>query len=198
MKRTVSTQCSVVLLACAGVMPAFNASHAAAITPSVTGDAVAAAIGDRINFAAAANGGVAFSSSDLGPAYAYDRLNDGVIDNSGNSWIPATTGTAEFAGVRFETPYTVAAVVFSGQIGYNGRSAGTWSLQYTTDPEVQTTTAWTEIGAYVYTEPAAPRRCRGRCSTSRRWRTLQACGLCCRTPPAASSFACRNLRHTSQ
>lgn len=80
MKRTVSTSFGAVLLVCASAVSALNTSNAASITPSVTGDAVAAAIGTRMNIAAAANGGVAFSSSDLGPAYASDRLNDGVID----------------------------------------------------------------------------------------------------------------------
>ena len=153
MKRTVSTSFGAVLLVCASAVSALNTSNAASISPSVTGDAVAAAIGTRMNIAAAANGGVAFSSSDLGPAYASDRLNDGVIDHSGNSWIPATTGTSEYAAVQLGSPATIAAVVYSGQIGYNGRSAGTWSLQYTTDPQVRTTAAWTEIGTYIYTEP---------------------------------------------
>ena len=74
-----------------GLKPHFPASlflaaatataQAASLTPIAVGDAaVAAALAGRANVALASGGGVAFSSSDLGPAYAWDRVNDGVIE----------------------------------------------------------------------------------------------------------------------
>jgi len=52
---------------------------------------VSAAIAGRPNHALASVGGVAFSSTDLTPDYAAARVNDGVINQTGNSWIPSTT-----------------------------------------------------------------------------------------------------------
>lgn len=130
-------------------------ANAAGLTPIAVGDAdVTAAIAGRANLALASGGGVAFSSSDLGPAYAWDRVNDGVTDGSGNSWIPATTAGTEFVAVKPAGPSTVGTVVWSGQAGYNGRSAGTWILQYTTDASPAAGSTWTEIGTYTYSEPA--------------------------------------------
>jgi hypothetical protein len=126
---------------------------AAALSPAATGDAnVAALLAGRANHALASAGGVAFSSTDLGPDYAAPRVNDGVIDHTGNSWIPSTTAPTDFVAVRFGAAQTVSALVFHGQTGYNGRSAGTWSLQYTTDASPAAGSAWNEIGTYTYAE----------------------------------------------
>jgi hypothetical protein len=100
----------------------------------------------------ASAGGVPFSSSDLNANYAANRLNDGAINNDGNSWIQATAVAGDYAGVVLPGPSTVAAIVFGGQTGYNGRSGGTWSLQYTLDADPVASTNWTEIGTYVYSE----------------------------------------------
>lgn len=67
---------------------------------------------------------MAFSSTDLTPDYAVPRVNDGVIDHSGNSWIPSTTTATDFVALKFASVQTVSAIVFHGQTGYNGRSAG--------------------------------------------------------------------------
>jgi hypothetical protein len=126
---------------------------AAAISPSTTGDTgVAAVIGARANLALASAGGVAFSSSDLTPDYAAPRVNDGVINQTGNSWIQAGVGGSEFVGVRLAAPAAVAGIVFHGETGYNGRSGGTWVLQYTKDATPSGSSTWTEIGTYVYNE----------------------------------------------
>ena len=128
---------------------------AATLTPAATGDApVSATIAGRANHALASGGGAAFSSTDLTPAYAAARVNDGVIDHSGNSWIPTTTATTDFVAVSFASAQTVGAIVFHGQTGYNGRSAGTWSVQYTTDAAPTAGSTWTEIGIYTYAEPS--------------------------------------------
>jgi hypothetical protein len=153
MKRTVSSHIGMVLLACASLAPMLNTSRAASLTPIATGDAVVGATGDRANLALASGGGVPFSSSDLTDNYASDRVNDGVNDNTGNSWISLTTGTNEYVGVTLPGPSTISAMVFDGETGYGGRSAGTWSLQYTLAADPATTTSWTEIGEYVYSEP---------------------------------------------
>ena len=148
---TIRTTLTALLLAATGIPPA----NAASVTPVATGDApVSAAIAGRSNHALASGGGVAFSSTDLGAAYASPRVNDGVIDHSGNSWIPSTTASTDFVAVKFGAAQTVGAIVFHGQTGYNGRSAGTWSLQYTTDAAPAAGSAWTEIGAYTYAEPS--------------------------------------------
>jgi hypothetical protein len=127
---------------------------AATLSPSAVGnDAVSAAIDGRPNLALASAGAEAFSSSNLGAAYAAPRVNDGVINNSGNSWIPATTANTEFVGVKFPGAVTVAGAVWHGQTGYNGRSGGTYHLQYTTDPDPSGSSTWTLIGTYTYTEP---------------------------------------------
>jgi hypothetical protein len=130
-------------------------ADAATITPGATGSApVAAAIAGRANLALASAGSLAFSSSDLTPDYAFPRVNDGVIDNlSGNSWIALTTAAGEFVGVTLSAPANVSAVVWHGQTGYNGRSAGTWRLEYTTDASPTGASSWTEIGTYTYAEP---------------------------------------------
>jgi hypothetical protein len=129
------------------------ASQAAVLTPSVVGDAaVAAAIQDHANLALASGGAVAFSSSDLGPAYGFDRVNDGVIDHSGNTWIPLDTAASQFVAVAFLEPTAIAAVVFHGQTGHNGRSGGTWRLEYTRDASPSGSSAWAEIGTYTYAE----------------------------------------------
>ena len=62
-------------------------------------------------------------------------MNDGIIDNSGFSWIPATNATNEYVGVNFLFPITLAAVVWQGQTGYNGRSGGNYTLEYTSDTD---------------------------------------------------------------
>ncbi len=130
-------------------------ANAASLTPAVTDDApVSTAIAGRTNHALASGGGVAFSSTDLGPAFASPRVNDGVIDHTGNSWIPTTTASTDFVAVKFGAAQSVGAIVFHGQTGYNGRSAGTWSLQYTTDAAPAAGSAWTEIGTYTYAEPS--------------------------------------------
>src|SRR5216117_1473467 len=126
---------------------------AATLTPGVVGDVdVAAAVAGRANVALASAGGVAFSSSDLGPNYSAPDVNDGVIDHTGFSWIPATANVNEFVGVRFAGANTLGAVVWHGQTGYNGRSGATYSLQYSTDPNPGAGSTWTAIGAYTYTE----------------------------------------------
>ena len=130
-------------------------ANAASLTPAATDDApVSTAIAGRSNHALASGGGVAFSSTDLGPAFASPRVNDGVIDHTGNSWIPTTTASTDFVAVKFGAAQSVGAIVFHGQTGYNGRSAGTWSLQYTKDAAPAAGSAWTEIGTYTYAEPS--------------------------------------------
>lgn len=151
-------------LAAAILAATLAGAPATALTPIAVGEeAVTAVLAGRANLALASGGGVAFSSSDLGTAYAWDRLNDGVRDGSGNSWIPATTGGAEFAAVKFAAASTVGTVAWSGQAGYNGRSAGTWVLQYTTAAAPSAGSTWTEIGTYLYAEPSCntpmPRTC---------------------------------------
>ena len=129
-------------------------ANAATLNPADVGDApVSTAIAGRANHALASGGGVAFSSSDLTPAFAAPRVNDGVIDHSGNSWIPTTTAVTDFVAVKFGSAQTVGAIVFHGQTGYNGRSAGIWSLQYTTDAAPTAGSTWAEIGTYTYVEP---------------------------------------------
>jgi hypothetical protein len=137
---------------------------AANLTPIAVGDpAVTITLAGRPDLALASGGAVAFSSSDLTPDYAAPSVNDGVIDHSGNSWIPLTTGGAEFVAVRFTSASVVGTVVWSGQTGYNGRSAGTWVLQYTTDASPAAGSTWIEIGTYIYAEPTCgspmPRTC---------------------------------------
>lgn len=145
--------CAVWLVVGWLVAPATELS-AAPLTPSATADGpVASAIGGRPNFALTNFGGTTFSSSDLNAAYAAPRANDGVINHSGNSWIPASTASNEFIAVKFATPIIAQAVVWHGQTGYNGRSAGLWSLQYTRAPNPSATSSWTEIGTYTYNEP---------------------------------------------
>lgn len=141
------------LLACASLAPMLATSNAASLTPLATGlDAVTGVIGGRPNLALAGAGGVPFSSSDLNASYAADRVNDGAINNDGNSWIQLTPVAGDYVGVTLPGPSTVAAIVFGGQPGYNGRSGGTWSVQYTLEADPVTSTNWTEIGSYVYTE----------------------------------------------
>lgn len=141
------------LLALAILASASVSATAATLTPAADGDLpVAAAIGGRSNLALSSGGGVAFSSSDLTPDYGPTWVNDGVIDQSGSSWMPATTGSSEYVGVKFPSAIALGAVVWHGQTGYNGRSGGTWSLQYTTDPAASDASAWTEIGTYIYSE----------------------------------------------
>jgi Concanavalin A-like lectin/glucanases superfamily len=128
-------------------------TSAATLVPGATGDAaVAAAIAGRPNLALASAGATAFSSSDLGATWSAPDVNDGVTDQFGNSWIPATTDATEFIGIAFPNPITLGAVVWHGQTGYNGRSAGTWSLQYTTEANPGAGSTWTDIGTYVYVE----------------------------------------------
>jgi hypothetical protein len=140
------------------------AAQPATLIPGATGDAaVTDLVAGRPNLALASGGATAFSSSDLTPDYAAPRVNDGVADNSGNSWIPASTAGTEFVALKLAAAGAVGAVAWSGQTGYNGRSAGTWLVQYTTDPNPAAGSAWTDIGAYTYTEDTCaspmPRTC---------------------------------------
>jgi hypothetical protein len=131
-----------------------SAVSAATLSPSAAGaEAVAAAIDGRSNLALASAGAEAFSSSNLGPNYEAPRVNDGVIDHTGFSWIPAATEPTEYVGVKFPGAVNVGAVVWHGQTGYNGRSGGTYSLQSTSAPDPSGESTWTEIGTYTYTEP---------------------------------------------
>lgn len=131
----------------------FGAAQAASITPGAVGDtAVTAAIGGRPNLALASAGSVAFSSSDLGPNYTSADVNDGVTDHTGFSWIQATATTGDFVGVALAAPTTLDSVVWHGQEGYNGRSGGDWTLEYTTDANPGPGSAWTAIGTYTYAE----------------------------------------------
>ncbi len=148
---TLRTTLPAVLL----VSASFSLANAASLTPAATGAAsVGAAVAGRSNHALASAGGVAFSSTDLTPDYAAARVNDGVVDHSGNSWIPSTTASSDFVAVKFGAAQTLGAVVFHGQTGYNGRSAGTWSVQYTKDAAPAAGSTWTEIGTYIYAEPS--------------------------------------------
>jgi len=152
MKTRIQIELAVATISLAWLCAVPN-SGAATLTPGATGDAaVAAATSGRPNLALATGGAVAFSSSDLTPAYAAPRVNDGVINHSGNSWIPVTTASTEFVGVAFPAPITLAAVVWHGQTGYNGRSGGTWRLEYTSDSSPSGSSTWTEIGTYIYSE----------------------------------------------
>ena len=123
------------------------------LTPAATGTAsVAAAINGRSNAALASSGATAFASSQLTAAYSPNRVNDGIIDDSGNSWIELTTASTQYVGVAFPSAMTLSAVVWQGQTTYNGRSGGTWLLQYTTDASPGGSSTWKQIGTYVYTE----------------------------------------------
>src|SRR6266436_6157465 len=118
------------LLFCASLLTAWRSAQAASLTPVATdpltgGPSVPAAIGGRINLALATNGAAAFASSSLGAGFLPSRVNDGVTDNTGNSWIAATVNTNEYVAIAFSNAITLAAVVWEGQIGYNGRSSGT-------------------------------------------------------------------------
>src|SRR6185503_3062625 len=125
----------------------------ATISPGSTGDGpVAAAIAGRPNLCLASAGGVSFSSSDLGPNYSAPDVNDGVIDHSGFSWIPATATAGEFVGVGFPVPAEVDSVVWHGQTAYNGRSGGVYSLEYSKDANPNGASSWIAIGSYTYTE----------------------------------------------
>src|SRR4030095_11182767 len=106
----------------------------------------------RPNFCLGALGGVAFSSSELGPNYSASDVNDGVIDHSGFSWIPANASSGQFVGVAFAAPADVDSVVWHGQTGYNGRSGATYSLEYSQDANPTASSSWMAIGNYTYTE----------------------------------------------
>jgi hypothetical protein len=141
------------LLASAVLAATLGSAPAATLTPVAVGDpAVNAAIGGLVNLALASGGATAFASSEIAANYDAGDVNDGLSDNSGYAWIPATTGTNEFVAVQFASPITLAEVVWLGEQGYNGRSGGTYSLQYTTDANPSTNSIWTEIGTYTYTE----------------------------------------------
>jgi hypothetical protein len=141
------------LLAGAVLAATLGWASAATLSPVVTGDAaVSAALSGLPNKALASGGASAFSSSDIGANYDAGDVNDGLSDNSGFSWIPSTTASNEFVAVQFPSPITLASVVWLGEQGYNGRSGGTYSLQYTTDSSPSTNSTWTEIGTYTYSE----------------------------------------------
>ena len=146
------TAVRLVVGSCEGTQTAVQEFEAyAPMVVVATGDAaVATALAGAPNLALASAGGLPFSSSDLTPDYAANRVNDGVIDGSGNSWIPLTTANTEYVGVEFASPLTLGAVVWQGQNGYANRSDGTYSLEYTTDPAPSSSSAWTQIGIYVY------------------------------------------------
>ena len=124
---------------------------AVTLTPIAVGDApVVAAVAGRQNIALASLGGVSFASSSLGTTWTNTCVNDGLIANNGASWIPLTTAGTEYVAVKFTNAITLAAVVWHGQNGYAGRSDGTYSLEYTTDPVPSGISTWTQIGIYTY------------------------------------------------
>ena len=141
------------LLVWLGVVITCFTAKGQVLTPTATGTAsVAATINSRPNLALASLGAAAFASSQLGANYGAVNVNDGIINDSGFSWIPLNTASTQYVAVAFASPITLSTVVFQGQAGYTGRSGGTWLLQYTTDAAVSGSSTWKQIGTYVYTE----------------------------------------------
>ncbi len=98
-------------------------------------------------------GAVAFAKDVLPapPSHTIPHVNDGVFGNS-NSWIGNTLNS--FCGVSFgATAVNIGSVAWGRDNtgGYTDRSAGTYTLEYTTVPNPnETTTAWTLIGTVNY------------------------------------------------
>ena len=84
------------------------------------------------------NGGISFASSVLNTSYSVPSLNDGYHAGEGNSFILSTaesTGDTPsgFCGIALPTASTIDRIAFGSQLGYNSRSVGNYTLQYTTD-----------------------------------------------------------------
>lgn len=119
-----------------------------------TGNPVAA------NLANAA-GAIAFAK-DLLPGFAahtIPHLNDGLYGNA-NSWIG--NSDPSFAGVNLNGSFTISQMAFGrDNLGtFNGRTAGTYELQYTTvaNPDENTSDgSWTTIDTVTHTNASAIR-----------------------------------------
>ena len=84
------------------------------------------------------NGGVSFASSILNTAYSVPQLNDGYHSGEANSFILSTAESvgdhpSGFCGIALPSASTIDRIAFGSQVGYNMRSAGNYTLQYTTD-----------------------------------------------------------------
>jgi hypothetical protein len=113
------------------------------------------------NLAGVSSGAIPFTSSDLGPEigvpfHSAVNLNDEVYGN-GNSWIGGDTNPfpTPFAGVALNGAFTLRSIAFgrSNDGAFTDRNLGLYSLQYTTEPSPDATTAdanWTTIGTLDY------------------------------------------------
>jgi hypothetical protein len=122
-----------------------------------------------VNVAAQERGGVPFGSGSL-PGYCtndnsgmgvgfggegihcFDNINDGISGNT-NSWIPGPNtadGGKRFAGVKFLASETIYGVSLSRDAAgrYNDRTGGTFTLEYSTDPNVDQN-GWCTAGTFT-------------------------------------------------
>lgn len=114
------------------------------------------------NFALASNGGMSFTSSDLGPQLSIPfhvaaNLNDGFYGNA-NSWISADSdpGPQAFGGVLLGSTINLTSVAWGRDNGNDGgdccggqlsdRTLGVYTLQFTADNGQN----WTTIGTLDY------------------------------------------------
>jgi hypothetical protein len=129
--------------------------------------------GPSNNIALAANGTVAFASSEYGVVHFVPNLNDGLYGNL-HSWIPSPSDADPFCGLVFPSAVLITNIAWSrdngdttpGDTGCGGtcvdRNVGTYTLQYTTvlTPDVNTTdtgdasTGWATIGTVTYASGA--------------------------------------------
>lgn len=114
------------------------------------------------NLALASRGAVAFAK-DLLPGYApthtIANLNNGTYGNP-SSWIGNSQNS--FCGIRLgASPVAVGGIAFGrdNTNTYTDRTLGTYTVQYTTDPNPSASTPedrWTTIGTLNYTGPGIP------------------------------------------
>jgi hypothetical protein len=110
------------------------------------------------DLALAANGAVAFAKdvylNGSNPSHTIPHLNDGIVGNA-NSWLAGAANS--FCGVSFgATPKTLRSIAWARdqQGTYADRSAGQYTIQYTSDPNPSASTpagSWTTLGTVTLT-----------------------------------------------
>jgi hypothetical protein len=132
------------IAAVVGVLPA----RAAELNPVATGNAVDTFLAGRPNYALATAGATASASTAIS-GYEAELAIDGILDADANPWIAVdgnTTGT-DYLLVDFNQRVSLGALVFMGR--FPDRSAGTYTLQYSTGPSpLSASSSWTDIGTY--------------------------------------------------
>lgn len=99
-----------------------------------------------------AGGSTAFGKDEIGggsiPVHKIPNIRDGVYGN-GNSWIGDSLNS--FIGINLgATPLRIGSVAWGrdNTATFGDRSVGTYTLEYTTEPNpTAATTAWTAVGS---------------------------------------------------